>query len=512
MLKVDQVHECKRLFGQGCSLREIARRLEISRNTVRRYVRDGKLPGSYEKQKRREAPVRDRIEPIVRELLEKEVELQTPRKQRLTGSQLRRILAKNHGIVCSETSVRRVVRTIRQAQRDPLEQAFLKLDYEPGRDAQVDFFEADVLEPVGSLQPDGEKVRRHFLVVRMCFSRKLFVYAAPNQTREALLEGLMQAFEYFGGVPQVLWFDNMTSAVKKVLRGRDRELQRGFEVFQAYYGFQSEFCRPGRGNEKGGVENGVKHAQRAGLSPMPKVRSREELQALCREFSKEDAERVPRHASETIEQAFKLDHAGLMQLPPDRFDPSQVVTRRVTKHAWIQHGTNFYSVPVDLVGQEVHVRLDAERVRIFADDLVAEHRREHGHHQMVLDIEHYLPLLERKVRALPHAVVVRRFIEQAGSCWRVLLRLLQDRQGPYQGGVDFVSAIRLCTKHGRERVTAAVERALQHDEVSLATVRYQLGADRERAATRAPALDYPSPVIRAAVANDYNEMLGARHV
>jgi hypothetical protein len=94
----------------------------------------------------------------------------------------------------------------------------------------------------------------------------------------------------------------------------------------------------------------------------------------------------------------------------------------------------------------------------------------------------------------------------------VLLRLLQDRHGPHQGGVDFVATIRLCTTHGRDRVTAAVERAIQHEGVSLATVRYQLGIDQERGAVCLPAVDYPSPPIREAAASDYNEMLGVSHV
>ena len=136
-------------------------------------------------------------------------------------------------------------------------------------------------------------MRRHFLVVRMCYSRRLFVYAAPNQTREALLEGLMAAFESFGGVPRSLWFDNLTPAVKKVLKGRTRQLQGAFAAFQAHYGFDAEFCRPACGNEKGGVENGVRHVQRRALSPMPVVADRAALQQLCSRFCEDDAKRVP---------------------------------------------------------------------------------------------------------------------------------------------------------------------------------------------------------------------------
>ena len=82
-----------------------------------------------------------------------------------------------------------------------------------------------------------------------------------------MLEGLMLAFEWFGGVPRNLWFDNLTPVVRRVLKGRDRELQRSFIAFEAHYGFRGQFCAPGKGNEKGGKASGKtagKHSQQPG--------------------------------------------------------------------------------------------------------------------------------------------------------------------------------------------------------------------------------------------------------
>ncbi|MEE9391884.1 MAG: hypothetical protein V3W41_05200 [Planctomycetota bacterium] len=131
--------------------------------------------------------------------------------------------------------MRSLVAEVRLEIRDALEHAYIPLAYDPGRDAQVDFFEGVVIGV------DGEHEKVHILLMRACYSGRTFAYAAPNQTREALLEGLMQAFEFFGGIFPNIWFDNLTPVVRRVLKGRTRELQEAFAIFEAHYGFKSEF-------------------------------------------------------------------------------------------------------------------------------------------------------------------------------------------------------------------------------------------------------------------------------
>jgi transposase len=214
MLEVDQVRECKQRHGRGMKIRAIARELGISRNTVRSYLRGERLPGQYQ--------------------------MSAPRAQPVAGA------------------IRELVRALLVAEQDPLQHAYLPLEYEPGEDAQVDFLEAWVDD-----REEG-RMKIHVLLVRACYSGRCYAYIAPNQTREALLEGLMRAFEFFGGDFRTLWFDNLSPAVKRVLKGRTRELQFGFQRFQAHYGFQAEFCSPGKGNEKGGVEGEVKYSRIGG--------------------------------------------------------------------------------------------------------------------------------------------------------------------------------------------------------------------------------------------------------
>ena len=148
-------------------------------------------------------------------------------------------LLRSEGRAASASSVRRVVQEVRLELRDPLQHAHLPLEYEPGVDGQVDFFEAVVD------YRDRGRSKVYVLLVRACYSRRCFAYIAPNQTREALLEGLMRSFEFPGGVFRNLWFDNLTPAVKKVLNGRKRHLQREFKCLQAHYRFDMAGHPPG---------------------------------------------------------------------------------------------------------------------------------------------------------------------------------------------------------------------------------------------------------------------------
>jgi len=506
MIEVSQVLKCKQLRSQGASLRAISKGLGVSRNTVRRYLRGKGIPGAYQMRQSRPQPVRDTIRERVRELLLTEREKETPRKQRLTAARIHRVLiAEGHRV--GGTTVKRVVREQRLELRDALKHAYLPLEYEPGEDAQVDFYEGVV---------DDRRLGRVkviLLLVRACFSGKCFAYAAPNQTREALLEGLMQAFEHFGGVFSKLWFDNLTPAVKKVLKGRTRELQRGFEVFQAHYGFEAEFCGPGKGNEKGGVEGEVKYSRHEVLSPIPEIDGRDDLQRLYNEWMERDVRRRIRGRDQTIGEMWDVESGELIELPACRFDPSQVKFAKVSNRSWVQLGTNFYSVPVEWAGREVSIKLDAERLVVLGPgNERAEHRRQYGRDQMSLELDHYLPLLERKHRGLDRAVPVRRFLEREDPCWRALLVELRRREGEVGGSKAFVEVLFLCREYDVSAVTEAVRDALRYEEISVGLVRFQLWHEIESKQERSQVIEYPGPTVSQGSTSDYAELMTSEEV
>lgn len=488
MLDVEQILEIKQLSGQGVSIRQIAKRLDLSRNAVRRYLR-GATPGEYRLEKPRRRLVRESIDERVHELLKSEQDKATPRKQRLTAARIHRILVAE-GRQASERTVREAVVATRLELRDPLQHAFLPLQYDPGVDCQVDFMEAKVDDV-----HEG-RITTHVLIVRLCCSRRRYRYAAPNQTREALFEGLMRAFEFFGGVPRNLWFDNLPPAVKKVLKGRDREMQEKFMAFAAHYGFKAEFCAPGKGNEKGGVERDVRTTQQEVFAPIPTVDGRVGVQAALDKMAAAEMQQVVRGCTQSIGELFDIERDKLMPLPPTRFDAATTKTTRVTNSSWVQLGTNFYSVPVRLVGHQVTVKTFAEEVAVFdASTEVARHRRSYGQGKMVLVLDHYLPLLERKHRGLDRAIPMRQWLGEVHPCWRQLLSAMRLKRGEVDGSLEFVEVLRLCSKQGVDAVTAAVQKTLDAATTTIAVVRYHLGLQSETQRVEPARLNYPGPTV-----------------
>lgn len=217
MLQVDRIQVIKDLhYRQRWGIRRIARELDVDRKTVRAVLR-GESDGSYTLKEPRERPVGDEIEAIVARYLKEEMERDTPRKQRLTAVRIEELLREKHRYEGSYSTVQRVVREQRVLLQDGLEAAMVPLEYEPGEDAQVDFCEGVV---------DGRdgRAEKHFMLVSACYSTRAFAVRVPAENQEALFEALLRSFDHFEGLFRYYWFDNLTLAVSKVLKSRERKL------------------------------------------------------------------------------------------------------------------------------------------------------------------------------------------------------------------------------------------------------------------------------------------------
>ena len=203
----------------------------------------------------KEAPVLGAYKAQIEALLVENERL--PRKQRYTSGKIYRTL-RQAGYQGAESTVRAYVSQRRKAVRRPA--IYLPLVFDPGVDAQVDWGEATVIM-------HGEQVVVQLFVMRLCYSRKLFVMAFPTQRQEAFLLGHVLAFAHFGGVPHRISYDNLKMAVQQILEGRNRIEQTDFVRFRSHYLFESRFCTPAQGHEKGGVESEVGYSRRNFLTP-----------------------------------------------------------------------------------------------------------------------------------------------------------------------------------------------------------------------------------------------------
>ncbi|HEY9264085.1 MAG TPA: IS21 family transposase, partial [Mycobacterium sp.] len=218
-------------------------------------------------------------------------------------------------------------------------------------------------------------------VMRMLHSGKSFHVAFATQAQEAFLEGHLLAFEYFGGVPGRIRYDNLKPAVIRVLKGRDRTESERFTALRSHYGFDSFFCRPGidGAHEKGGVEGEIGRFRRRHLVPVPRVDSLAELNDLIAAADLLDDDRVITGRPITIGAAFAAETPMLMGLPTEPFDCTRLLHARVDNRSRVSVRQCFYSVPARYAGRRLPVRLAARTVEIYEGPrLVASHERAVG--------------------------------------------------------------------------------------------------------------------------------------
>jgi hypothetical protein len=275
-------------------------------------------------------------------------------------------------------------------------------------------------------------------VMRLSASGKAFHYASFNQAQEVFLEGHVRAFEYFGGVPSRVRYDNLKTAVIRVLKGRSRVESERFVALRSHYLFDSFFCLPGveGAHEKGGVEGEIGRFRRRHLVPVPRVSSLAELNALISSGDVlDDARRIDAR-SMTVAEHFELERPRLAPLPEEPFASQLLLNCRVDAKSRVCVRQNFYSVPVPYAGRRLNVRLGANEVVVYdAARVIARHDRAPGRSMEVLELDHYLETLVVKPGALEGSSALQRardegrFTPLHEKFWRVARRRLGDKDG-----------------------------------------------------------------------------------
>jgi transposase len=439
---------------EGLSDRALAARHHVHRRTVRQAL-ESAVPPPKRRPESRPSPKLGAYRELIDEWLI--ADLVAPRKQRHTAKRVWRRLVDEHGAEVAETTVRDHVRKRRRELGLTVGEVFVPQVHAPGLTAEVDWGEADV-------DLAGSRTRVHLFFMRSCFSGAAFSMASPVETQQAFLEGHALAFDWFGGVFAEVRYDNLGSAVKKVLRGRRRTETDRFVALRSHYLFESMFTTPGieGAHEKGGVEGEVGRLRRNHLVPVPSVGSIGQLNRLLIDACEQDLGRWIAGRPVTVAEQLAVERPMLRVLPAP-FDSTETSTVRMDTKSLVTVRQNRYSVPVALAGLRVTAAIGSAEIRIMHRDReVARHERLHGKHRTRALLDHYLELLTRKpgglARSLPLAQERERgsWPERFDELWVAL----RARWGQSEADRQMVDVLMLCREHGPATVELAVRGAL----------------------------------------------------
>ena len=451
MLTVDQynyIRTAHRVYGK--KIREIARDTKHSRNTVKKALREEH--GRYSARKKQPYPVLGPYLAIIDRWLQGDKD--KPKKQRHTAKRVYDRLCHEHGYDGSDRTVRKYVRDARMRLGVDTGKVFIPLQPELGFEAEVDWGRCHAV--LGS-----EHTTLKMFCMRSKGSGKFFVQCFPCERQQALFEGHIRAFDFFGGVFSTLIYDNLSSAVDKVLRGKDRKLQESFLKFQGYYNFTPRFCNPGQGHEKGGVEGLVGYARRNYMVPIPEAESLEELNQCLLEQCLAYGEHRMAGKEKTVNEFYEEEKPHLLPLPETPFSNIETCSGKVDKYSTVIIDKNRYSVPNRYAVLKVRIVAYMDHVDIFyGNQKIAFHPRLYGNNKWQLNPFHYLELISKRPQAFETARPIRQWREVWPECLEHLLEHFCQKLGQTKGTKDFISVLMLFKEHEERDVTSAVEEAL----------------------------------------------------
>lgn len=452
-------------FGVG-TIAGVAAKFGVHRRMVRQAIA-GALPPPH-RYPQRAKPKLDAVMAFIDQVLD--ADRRAPRKQRHTARRIhKRLLREFPDVSVAESTVRNHVRERKRQMGLVARETFVPQSYAWGQEAQVDWYEA--WADLG-----GERTRLRVFAMRSMASGAAFHRAYLHATQQAFLEAHEWAFDHFGGVFRLLRYDNLASAVRKILRGQRREETTRFVAFRSHWRFAAEFCTPGEGHEKGGVEGEGGYFRRNHLVPVPEVADLDALNALLLAGCREDEGRVLHGRTQPVGAAMAVERDHLLPRAAEGFDLAEVVFPLVDKQGCVAVKTNLYSVPIK-AGSRVEARVHPSHVEVWhAGRRVACHERCHGRRQQVLDLEHYLDVLGHKPGAMAGSKPLEQW-RQAGrwpACYDELWARLRARHGKQNGTRAMVAVVALGREFSHDRLRAAVAQAVSLGACDAAAVRYLL--------------------------------------
>jgi transposase len=461
MLDAEKIATIRRLyFAERWKIGTIASELSVHRDTVRAAIETDPLH-----RPRLLRPSRlDPYLPFLRETLE--------RHPRLRATRLLDMI-RQRGYVGSIQRLRCVVARLRPVNKE----AFLRLVSLPGEQAQVDWAH------FGEVLVGHAKRRLSCFVMTLSFSRALFLEFFFDQSQENFFRGHVAAFDFFSGVPRVILYDNLKSAVLERQGSAIHFHPRLIELCSHYH-FQPRPCAPGKGNQKGKVERAIRYV-RESFFEGTRFTTLEDLNGKAWAWRDGVAHQRPwpDDSNRTVGDVFADEKKHLIPLPMHPFLADLVRPVRQMKGIFVPFDLNHYSIPPSVVGRALTLVASATTVRILDGQVeLVSHRRCYDRDQYVDEAGHEEALLEHKRKArgstpsgrltaaVPETQAFLRAAfakgENAGSTTLKLLRLLDD--------------------YGDKALRAALIEALQRDTPRISSVAYLLERRRRAAKTRPP--------------------------
>ncbi|MBI9032710.1 IS21 family transposase [bacterium] len=375
------------------SLREIVRETGHSFNTVKKYIEINDFNIDLTRKVKKK---HSKLDPFKETLISWiKNDSKAPRKQKHTVKRMHHRLTEQFGDkynVSYRALCDYVVKLKKELQLFKNE-GMVPLKHPPGT-AQLDFGKTSYI--LNDVTIEG-----YHLVISFPFSNMGFAQLFPAQNQEALFQGMKNIFEYIGGVPKEIWFDNMSTAVVKVGKGQDRTLTEMFMRFAAHYGFNSKFCNPAKGNEKGSVENKVGYIRNNFFVPVPQINNLNEYNEELLYQCSEDAKRKHYKKNHSIEKLFLDDQEHLILLNEIEFAVLKQEKRKVDNVGYIRFQSNSYSVHPKYAKKEVWIKIYYDRLEILDESykLITKHQRSYKKNQEYTNWELWIDTFIEKPRA-----------------------------------------------------------------------------------------------------------------
>ena len=463
---MDQWTEIRRLvLTKQKSKRAIRKEHGLHWKTLQKILNHAEPPG-YRQRQPRAKPKLDRFLPIIHEILE--LDKKSPPKQRHTIKRIFDRLRAEHEYDGGITVVGDAVR----AWRAGTAEVFMPLSHPAGQ-AQVDFGEAVVI-----LQ--GKETKVAYFVMSLPFSDAFFCQVFPRECTETFQEGHCRAFQFFGGVPTRISYDNSRIAVAKFVGRRGDTPTQEFLRLESHFLFEHHFCLVRRANEKGHVEGLVGFARRNFMVPIPQIEDLEEFNEQLAQCCRADLDRRLRGQPTTKQGLLEKEQHSLLPLPKQSFEARRVEPAKANSLSLVRFDTNDYSVPTAYAHHHVTAVGNIQEVRLIVNDrVVACHPRDWARENVHYDPLHYLALLERKPGSLDFARPLEDW--NLPDCFGVLRRRLEgERQS--DGRREFIRVLRLLETLELAELSRAIERALAIGASTVEAIRILAQQGREQPA------------------------------